>query len=273
MGLHGTIGAPTRGLKRRRRIAPRRWFGILPLVAVAAAGCQLRIATDINLGPDGRGALEVAVGLDEELARALDDAGVDVLRGLERARAAADGWQVIEEPAGSAPSVRLRAAFDDADAFAELAGSLHAGLGDDDPRIHRDLAVVARPDGSVEVRGAAGLRLPSTTGAEGAGVTFDADDLDVLLAERGDEFVRVDLRVTLPSAPAAHDADEVDGRTLRWRLPVGSLRAFHARSEPVARTPFADAAWLPWAVGVTVTVATAAVVVGAGRRVRAPSRR
>lgn len=211
---------------------------LLPFaLCVLVSACQLRLATDLTLDADGGGNIELIVALDAELAQLLDDAGVDLRRGLPQAAEVAPTWEVEERPVEDGVELRFRSSFDDPDDLQRLVDDLHAGLDAQDGRILRSLDVRVAPSGAVLFQGTAGLLLPETTGAEGAGVDVDGDALRRLLEERGDEFVRYDLRVTLPAEPAESDADVVEGRTLGWRLPVGDVRTVSARSEvPSDRT-------------------------------------
>lgn len=231
------------------------------LLAVLASACQLSLATDIGVSADGSGALEVAVAVDDELGRLLDDAGVDLTLGLAEADAAASGWELTETPRGEGREIRLRTSFEEPEELGRLVEELHAGLDEEDPAVLSDVALRVDEDGRVQFAADAGLRLPTTAGATGDGVTFDTDDLQALLEREGGAAVRYDLRLTLPGKPSAHDADARRGRTLTWTLPIGEMRPVRAASEPPA-----DRTWLMLGATFLVAVAAAAVVVAATRR-------
>jgi hypothetical protein len=203
------------------------------LVAVAAvlalltSACQLSLATDIGVAPDGSGTLELAVAVDEELGRLLADAGVDLTLGLEDADAVATDWEVEQTPRGDGREVRLRTSFEEPAELGALVAELHAGLTEDDPAILEDVVLAVDDDGRVTFRARAGLDLPTTAGASGTGVTFDAEDLEDVLARDGGSAVRYDLRLTLPGRPVEHDAD---ART--WLL-VGAAFAVSAAAAAV----------------------------------------
>lgn len=237
----------------------RRWPLLLALVAVLTSACQVRLATDIAVGGDGSGTFEFAVAIDEELARDLRDAGLEPLAGLEQVDEGSAGWEVTEEtPEDGGLGVRLRGTFDDPEELRELASELHRQLDADDMRVHDGLRLERRDDGSVALSGRVGLRLPAAPGAEGQGVSFDADDLERLIEERGDEFVRYDVRVTLPAAPVEHDADEVDGNSLVWHAPVDGMRDISA----VSAVPGTSPVLVALGIGVgTAAVAALAVIV------------
>ncbi len=243
---------------------------LLPLLAAVAllAGCELSIAVDLDLERGGAGEAAVLVSLDEELERILDDAGVDVLAGLAEIAEREPEWDAtVDRPDAGGLAVRFDAAFEDPQELADLLDGIHRGLDPEhDPRIFEGLRVEARPGGAVAVAGRVGLLAPSTPGARGEGVGFDEEALERLIGERGDEFVRYDLRVTLPTAPEDHDADEVEGASLVWHAPVGELREIAAVSErPLPPT---------WVVAGLVAL-IAAVVAGIGavvwRRLRTPA--
>lgn len=228
---------------------------LLALVVLLMSACQVRMATDIAVERDGSGTFEFAVSIDEELARDLREAGVDPLEGLEEVQ---DGpWELVrDDPSEGGVGVRLRADFEDSEQLGDLADDLHAELDRDDVRVHDGLQLERREDGSMALSGRVGLRLPAAPGAEGAGVTFDADDLRRLLEERGEEFVRYDVRVTLPTAPVEHDADEVDGNSLVWRAPVTAMRDVSAVSAAPGTSPVLIAV----AVGLVAAVVTGLAV-------------
>lgn len=237
---------------------------LLPVLALCllASACQLRLATDLTLDADGGGTIELVVALDAELAELLDDAGVDLRRGLSETAGAAPEWEIEEREIEEGMELRFRSRFEDPDQLQRLVDDLHAGLDAQDGRLLRSLDVRLAPDGAVLVEGSAGLLLPETTGAEGFGVDVDGDELRRLLDERGDEFVRYDLRVTLPADPVESDADVVEGRTLLWELPVGETRFVSARSEAPS-----DRTWLVVAaVAGGAFLVSALTVVGVRRR-------
>ena len=214
---------------------------VLLLLALVASACQVRVGADIAVGADGAGRLALTVALDEELAASLGADEVDPFAGLD---ALPDGWQVERE---GTREVTVSSAFEDAAGLGERVAELQDGLDDEDPAVLADADLEVDDDGSAVFTALAGFRPPSSTGLEGAGVRFDGQDLAALLAERGDEVMRVDLRVTLPGPVVDGNADEVDGRTATWALPVTELVEVRAVGDPPA-----DRAW--WIVGAAVLV-------------------
>lgn len=234
----------------------------LLLLSVLLVGCQLRLGADVTIAADGSGRFELLVALDPELSEFLADAGVDPAEGIEELRASAPAWEITHEEADGGQELRFGADFEDPQELSRLVDDLHAALDPEDGRILDRVVVHRTSDGAVTFEAMAGLVPPTTVGASGSGVEVDGDDLRAFLDERGDEFVRYDLRVTLPAEPVASDADEVDGRTLVWHLPVGEQRLVTARSA-VPR----DNTWLLVAgVGIAALVVTWLVVAGVRRR-------
>ncbi len=227
------------------------------LAAVLTPACQLRLAVDVQTGSRGSGTFELAVALDEELAQVLDEAGVDVLAGFDNVRAAAPDWRIEKfQRNDEGVEVRLQSSFDDAEEFGLLAASLDDALDEDDAHLYDDMRLHRREDGVVAFEGRIGLLLPAAPGARGAGVTFDADDLERLLTTRGEELVRYELRVTLPAPPREHNADEVTGSSLVWRAPVGELREVSA----VSTVPHETSPLLFLGVALIAAAVTALVV-------------
>ena len=222
------------------------------VLAVLLGGCQLRLAADVAIDASGGGTLELAVALDEELHELLTEAGFDPAVGFEELASSAPDWEVEQLETDDGLRLRFATSFDDPQDFSRLVEEFAAGGGPGDTELFDELEIALEGD-VVMFSGRAGLLLPETAGAEGAGVEFDGDDLERLIDERGDEFVRYELRVLLPASPASHDGDERDGNAVTWRLPVGEMRALEARSEPVRdRTPV-----------IAVAVGLLAVAVGA----------
>lgn len=209
---------------------------LLVLAAVLVA-CQVSVATDVTVEADGSGRIAVHVELDEEITASLAADDVDVLAGLEELP---DGWTSERSDRDGRTAVTLAADFADPAGLAERVEQLQSGLDAEDPLLLDRLDLAVDDDGGARLEGRAGLRPPSSTGLRGAGVAFDGDDLADLLAERGDEVLRVELRVTMPGPIARGNADEVDGRTATWRLPVTELAAVEAVSHP----PSALRQWL-----------------------------
>lgn len=244
-----TVAARPR--RRRRGLA-------LALVAVAASACQVRVGTDISVAEDGSGRMAVTIALDEELAGSLTADDFDPFAGLQDLP---DGWSFERSDADGGMTATVSTDFEDPAGLAARVSQLGDGVDDEDPLLFDDVELAVAEDGSATFRGRAGFRPPSSTGLEGVGVAFDGDDLQAVLAERGDEVMRVDLRVSMPGPVVDSDADAVDGRTATWNLPVTELVEVRAASDPPA-----DRTW--WVVGgaVLLGLVLGSLLVGVFRR-------
>ena len=241
----------------RRRV--RRGLA-LALVALVTSACQVRVGTDITVTEDGSGRMALTIALDEELASSLTADGFDPFTGLEELP---EGWTVERSDADGGQAATVAADFEDPAELAARVAQLRVGVDEQDPSLLEDVEVTVAEDGSATFRGRAGFRPPSSTGLEGVGVAFDGEDLQTMLAERGDEVMRVDLRVSMPGPVVDSDADEVDGRTAVWNLPVTELVEVRAASDaPSDRTW-----WVAGGAGV-LGLALGFVVVGLFRRRR-----
>jgi hypothetical protein len=205
----------------------------LALLSLALMGCELRLAVDIDVDRTGAGTFDVAVALDGDLTRILEDAGVEVLAGLDELRRAATGWEIEDARTDDGGiELRMSADFDDPSEFQRLADSLHGALDEEDPRIFEALRMEQRRNGSVAVSGHVGLLLPASPGVRGEAVEFDEDEVERLLEEHGDDAIAYDVRVTLPHELEETDADEVVAQSAVWRAPVGEMRAISVVSAP-----------------------------------------
>lgn len=236
--------------------APRRLRALVLLaLAVVAAGCQVRVGTDVTVGRDGAGRIALTVALDEELASSLAADEVDPFGAL--GDDLPDGWRVDRSAPDGGLAATVSADFDDPEGLATRVAQLQEGLDDEDPVVLDDVALDVADDGSARFTARAGFRPPSSTGLAGGGITFDGDDLASLLAERGDEVMRVDLRVSLPGPVVESNADEVEGSTATWALPVTELADVRAVGGPPE-----DRTW--WVVGGALLAGVVVGYVGLG---------
>lgn len=233
---------------------------ILPVLvlAVVASACQVSVGTEVTVAEDGGGRLAVRVALDEDLASSLEQDDVDVFAGLEELP---DGWTSERSSPDGGQAVTVAANFADPDGLTRRVEQLREGLDGEDPVLVDELQLSVDDDGAASLSGRAGFRPPSSTGLRGTGVGFDGDDLAALLAERGEEVLRVDLRVAMPGPVVDSNADEVDGHVATWHLPVTELAEVRVDSDP----PSPLQRWMVIGAAVLVGLVLALVV---GRLVR-----
>jgi hypothetical protein len=219
---------------------------LLALLAVLLAGCRLGVGAEVEVERDGSGTAAIVFDLDPELRDELDELGVDPTAELSAAASQVAGWDVTRtvDEDGSL-QVTLTRETADPEALTEAFGELTAGLSDDDPALLVDLDLAVDDEGAATLSGSAQLRPPV-----GPGVVLDdpaaVADFDAEVAEAVDAA----LTVTLPGPIETDDADEVDGSTLTWRLPVGEERSVTATSAPP-----------PWWSGTGLLVPGAALLI------------
>jgi hypothetical protein len=210
---------------------------LLALLAVLLAGCRLGIGAEVEVERDGSGTAAVAFDLDPELLDELDELGVDPTAELTAAASQVPEWDLIRtvDEDGSLQVTLTREAVDP-DALTEAFEELTAGLTDDDPALLVDLDLAVDDEGAATLSGSAQLRPPV-----GPGVVLDDEAAATEFDARVAEAVDAVLTVTLPGPIEDDDADEVDGSTLTWRLPVGQERSVMATSAP---PPWWSGTWL-----------------------------
>lgn len=214
-------------------MAERRSSGVsvaLVVLALLVTGCRLTVTAGVEVDRDGSGQAVLSLHLDEAMLTELDRLEVDPTAELTAAAEEVDGWEVIRESAddgGLVVTVQRPVATP-----AELGGAfreLTGGLSDDDPAVLVDLDVTVDVEGAATVDGEVELRAP-------AGPGLVDPDPDVAAAEAAEmvalvtEHVSAHLELRLPAAPSEHDADTVDGATLRYDLAVGEVRTVTARA-------------------------------------------
>jgi hypothetical protein len=228
---------------------------LFAVLVVVLTGCRLDVTAELTIARDGRTEAAIELAVDEATLAELDALGVDPTAELTAAARQAPGWEVIRErPEDGGLAVRLVRPSADAAAAAAAFRELTAGLVDDDPALVVDVEVEVDPDGAVRLEGEAGFRPPATPGAtiDGEPVGPDATELAALTAEA----VTARLVVRVPGPFVEHDADEVDGRTATWELPVGEPRPIRA----VAAAPTGPPTWVLVAVAATLLVVALAAI-------------
>lgn len=203
------------------------WPRILVMagLAVLLGACQVRVATDLDIAADGSGRLQLVVALDEELSASLAADDIDPFEGLDDL---GPTWESSRETIDGGDGLRVTTTFASPAELADRVDALLEGTDEQDPAVLEAIAVTVDADGRADFSGRVGFRPPSSTGIEAQGLAPDGDALQQLLEERGDEFVRVELRVTLPGdieSAEGGDPDRrtVDGRTVVWELPPTGL--------------------------------------------------
>jgi hypothetical protein len=235
-------------------VSTRHLAALLVAVATLLAGCRVDVTTAVEVAADGSGDLAITVAVDAETAA--DLAAV----GLSLRPPAVAGWQSEESSTDEAHTVVLTTSFDSAPELSARVAELGEGLDEEDPAVLRDVVLDVADDGGAQFDGTAGLLLPSSAGADAAGFP-SAEELRAMATD-----VTATLVVTLPGTVTTSNATTVDGSTATWDLPVGSMVAVSAVSEPPS---FWQQGWVPWAAGVVAAVLVLVLVARLRARRRA----
>jgi len=236
----------------------------LLLAAVALGGCRIDVGTDVAFDRTGGGEVALAVRIDGATLRQLDAAGVDPELDVAVALGPDPAWgltRTVDSDGGLVLTYRQR--FADGAGATALIRELSADVAPQDPALRLELTVITTPAGSVRLAGTGAVSPPATLGVSIDDVPAGPSGAE--LAALVAEAVRAELVVHVPGRVVEHDADAVDGRTLRWALPVG---------EPRTIVLVADALPL-WrrAPGALIAVSSVAALGGGAMVLRARRRR
>ncbi len=247
--------ASTRHPRVRTRASSRRLVLGLLAGALVLSACRMDVDTRVEVDQTGGGVLAVDVRLDDDLWDRITATGFDPTP------SGVTGWQVATSEVDGGRLVTMATSFTDPVQLQDRVAALQEGLDDEDPGLVEAIDLVVGPDGSTTIDAVVGLRLPSSTGVEGAGFA-DGEDLAVLAADP--ERLAATFTVVLPGPVVDHNADTADGSTLRWRLPPGD----EVRARATAGPPDALGSWVVPAIatGLLVLVVVVGVVVLRRRR-------
>ena len=203
---------------------------LLAAVAVVLSGCRIGVTSDVTFDRSGGGEVAVAVRIDGATLRELDAAGVDPALDVALGLGPDPRWRserTVDADGGLV--LTYRQPFTDGEGATALLAELSADVPLQDPALRLDVVVSTSSTGAVRIAGTGALSPPATLGVsiDGSPVGPAGEELAALTAES----VRAQLVVHVPGRVVAHDADVVEGRTLRWALPVGEPRAITLEAE------------------------------------------
>jgi hypothetical protein len=237
---------------------------LLAVLGLVLTGCRIDVGTDVAFDSGGGGELAVSVRIDGATLRELDRAGVDPELDVALGLGAGSGWRgqrTVDADGGLVLTYRQR--FADGEGATALLRELSADVAVQDPAIRLDVTVVTGTDGSVRLSGSGAISPPATLGVslDDEPVGPVGEELAALVAQA----VRAQLTVTVPGRVVTHDADVVDGSTLRWALPVGDPR-------PLTLVADAPPLWrrAPWWSLPALLGAAALIALVVRRRARKP---
>jgi hypothetical protein len=232
----------------------RRPVALLALLAVLLAGCRLGVRAEVDVERDGSGTAGVVLHLDAALLDELDELGVDPTAELSAAAANVPSWELTRRAADDGSlTVSLVREVSTSGGLGTALTELSEGLADTDPALLVDLEVDVDDTGAATVSGTALLRPPA-----GPGLLLDDPEEQAAFADEVAGAVDASLVVTLPGPIEDHDADEVEGSTLTWQLPVGEQRTVSAASGPPPW--WAGTGWLVPAAALLLAVSLALLV-------------
>jgi hypothetical protein len=249
---------------RVRRLLLDRFVLPVLLVGLLAAGCQVQTKVTVHMDDDGSGAVEVAVGLDEEALGQLPDldrSGVgdaaDLTHLVRADDLTATGWRLSEPKAEDDLTwIRATKPFGTPAEAAQILGELTGpDTGLHDLRFERSrgfgstsysFAGTADMSGGLEALGDSGL----AAALDGEPLGEDTAQIEQRLGKPISEMVKLDIAVELP------------GATKTWSPVVGGDAVAMSTESTVYDKPV----WLLTALAVVCLVALAAVLLVRWRR-------
>jgi hypothetical protein len=247
-----------------RALRPAVW--LLPaLFGLVLSGCRIDVGTEVAFDSAGGGEVAVSVRIDGATLRELDRTGTDPELDVALGLGTTSSWRgerTVDADGGL--TLTYRQSFTDGASATALLRELSEDVAAQDPAVRLDVTVVTGADGSVRLHGTGAITPPSTLGVslDDEPVGPSGDELAALTADA----VRATLAVRVPGRIVEHDADLVDGETLRWTLPVGAPR-------PLTLTADAAPLWrrLPGqlVIGTVVLLAAGGTIVRIRQRARA----
>lgn len=229
----------------------RRLLPLVALVALLTAACRIEMNIGADIHQDGSGVISAEIGLDEEAAGMMEQFG-------------GEGDLFGENPLADLPDVETRE---------EDRGGMHfriwsAQVEDIDAVIQEQM--VAGPDSFIEEFS---LTIEPTrvevVGRGSAGTLMEGAE-DFLPADQLAESVAINLRLTLPGKILEHNADQKDGNTLTWAVPlIGSALDIRAVSDPSQSEGGGFPTWAIIVIAAVVVAGVATILLVGRRRSRA----
>lgn len=227
---------------------PRRPLRALVLLAIGMvllSGCRLDVVAGADVAADGSATVSLSLRMDDALLDELDELAIDPSVEIQALATELEDWS-LDRSVDDEQAVTLTLSRE-VDDPAEIGGAFRGladGLASRDPALLLDVDVQVDDEGAATVSGGAAFRPPASAGAEldGEPLGPEADEL----AELTETALYPRLELTLPGQIQEHDADQVDGRTLTWEVPIGTTRELSATSEPPG---LLETTWLWVAIG------------------------
>lgn len=225
------------------------------VLAIVASACQIKMDVGVHVEPDETGTFSLEIGLDEEFRRLAEGDDQFSLDGLDMP--VPGGWVIEEFDDGEFAGTRISVAFDSFEELQHRLGDLEESGADETTTGLVDTFALTRDGDDYRFAAAITDLDDSLAQAGGSGDELGIDMTQIL----GDLFL-IRFVVTLPGTIGDHNADEVDGNTLIWVIPLdGSDIEMFASSSTGSASSI-----LPYAIGGMVVVAALLAFIGTRRR-------
>jgi len=227
---------------------------VLPLVALLAlltAACRIEMNIGAEIEPDGSGVISAEIGYDEEAADLMEQFGAEGDLFGENPLANLPDVEMTEEDRGGMHFRIYSAEVDDIEsAIGEQMATESEGL-------IEEFSITIEPE-RVEV-----------VGRGSAGAAMEGSE-DFMPLEELEESLSINLRVTLPGKILEHNADQKDGNTLTWAIPLtGEALDIRAVSDPTQSEGGGFPLWAIIVIAAVVVAGIAAIALIGRRRTRA----
>lgn len=217
----------------------RRLIVVASLLALVAMACRIETNFGVVINADGSGMIVAEVGMDETAQSLLGDQVGDPFEGndlsqvpnaVKRTETRGDFmYWIIEVPVDDVTQIE-----------SDVVGADNSLLTSFDVDVTDTLVSVSA----------------AATASQAMGDEFEGFDPATL-----EEALTFNVRITMPGRITSHNADDQEGNTLIWRVPLfgGGDLDVQAQSDPTG-TPASDGSGIP----IWVWIAIAAVVIGGG---------
>lgn len=197
----------------------RRLTALIMLLALVASACQIRTDVTLEINADESGTLGFELGFDREFRQFAESEGgsgefsfdgFDDLAGN-----APDGWSATDFDDGQFAGTRISTPFSSlADLDAQLR-EIEAGQSDDPTSNLFDMMSVTRNGDTYTFEATLSQLDQALADAGSEGFDFGLDPAQFL----EDIFV-IRFLVTMPGEITSHNADQVEGSTAIWQIPL-----------------------------------------------------
>ncbi len=187
----------------------RRLTAFALLLSLVAVACKIETNVVATLEADGSGTVMFEGGFDDEAQDLF-------LQDTDPFDEAPPGATTSQETRGDLQYFQFALPFSSAEELAQL-------LLESDQAPFETFSASFSPES---------VTVSATTGSEGGGF-FDSGDLEGIDADTLEESISANIVITMPGRIVSSNADETDGSTLTWKVPLfGGALDLQAESNP-----------------------------------------